>query len=250
MINLMGRTLLVTGASSGIGRQCAILCSELGAVVALMGRDEQRLEETRGQLVGGGHCVVRQDLTELEGLGPAVKRVVDEIGPLSGLVHSAGIQLTRPLAAMSSAAYQEILAVNVVSGFELARMLCRRENRAVGRVSLVFIASIMGTVARPGLTAYCASKGAMIAGVRALALELARKKVTANCVSPGMVRTPLMEMHLGKLTEEQAAAREARYPLGVGEPADVAGACAFLLSEQARWITGTNLVIDGGASAQ
>jgi NAD(P)-dependent dehydrogenase (short-subunit alcohol dehydrogenase family) len=114
---------------------------------------------------------------------------------------------------------------------------------------VVLVASMMGLVGRPGLTAYAASKGAVIAGARAMAVEMAGKGVTVNSVSPGMVMTPLMEEYLAGLTEEQAAERTAKYPLGPGQPEDVAQACVFLLSDAARWITGTNLVMDGGCSA-
>jgi NAD(P)-dependent dehydrogenase (short-subunit alcohol dehydrogenase family) len=250
MIDLRNRAILITGASSGIGRQCAITCSELGASVALVGRNAARLAETQSLLAKGTHCVVEQDLTAYEALGPAVSKVVEQLGPISGFVHSAGIQLTQPLAVMTAAKYAELFAINVVSGFELARIICRKEHLAAGRASLVFIASIMGLVARPGLTAYCASKGALIAGIRSMALELARKEVTVNCISPGMILTPLMQEHLDTLSEAQRTERKQLYPLGPGQPGDVAGACAFLLSQQARWITGTNLVIDGGYSAQ
>jgi NAD(P)-dependent dehydrogenase (short-subunit alcohol dehydrogenase family) len=249
MIELKNRVIMVTGASSGIGRECAILCSRAGASVALVGRDVGRLEETRSRMSGPGHCVVRQELTDFEALGGMVGRVVEEMGPVSGLVHSAGSQMTRSLGRMTAAGYGEMFSIHAVAGFELARWICRGENRAAGRVSLVMVASMMGLVGRPGLTAYAASKGAVIAGVRAMAVELAGKGVTVNSVSPGMVMTPLMEGYLAGLTAEQAAERREQYPLGPGQPEDVAQACVFLLSDAARWITGTNLVVDGGCSA-
>ena len=250
MIDLAGKVIVVTGATSGIGRQCAITCSQLGASVAVMGRNRDRLDETMRSLAGGEHLALAHDLKEVQALGALVSRISADLGPISGFVHAAGVQVTKSLATMLAEDYSEVMSVNVVSAFELARIISRKEHLDPKGAGFVFIASVMGSVARPGLVAYCASKGALTSGARSMALELCRKRVTVNTISPGMIRTTLLDEHLAMLSESQLADRLKLYPLGPGTPQDVASMCAFLLSDHARWITGTNVVIDGGYSAQ
>ena len=250
MIDLRNRGIMITGASSGIGRQCAITCSQLGASLALIGRDPARLAETRRLLQGHAHCVVEQDVTDYAALGPMVAKVVATIGPLSGFVHSAGISLPLPLKQMRPEHFEQTFAVNVISAFELAKNVQLKANLAAEFASFVFIASIRAQLGQPAKIAYCASKGALVSGARALALELAPRHIRVNCVSPAIVMTKMYESLAEKLPEGAAKSSLNAHPLGFGEASDVANAVAFLLSDASRWITGTELIVDGGYSAQ
>ena len=250
MIDLTGKVILVTGASSGIGRQVAITLSSLGAAVALTGRDEQRLEETSVMLSGKHRMLLPFDLSSDSNHDDLVARFRQSLGPIDGFVHAAGLQITRPLRKMEFVDYELLMRVNVFAALALAKSMTRNSHLSVNGGSIVFVSSVMGLLSRPALTAYSASKGALLSGAKALALELSKKKVRVNCVLPGMVMTPLMEKHVSYLDEKQTAKRAEKYPLGVGNPGDVANVCAFLVSDAARWITGTDIIVDGGYCAQ
>ncbi len=247
-LDLSGRTILVTGASSGIGRATAILLSQLNGRLVLTGRNPERLEETRRQLAGDGHRAVPFDLSCLDGIVPWLKEVTAETGPLGGIVHSAGLGPTVPLRVLSPQKAEEIMKVNALAAMMLARGFrqrgcCAREGR------LVFLSSVAAVVGRPGLAAYAASKAALNGLVRALAKELAPEGIRVNCIAPAWVKTEMMEQYTDSISAEQLKAAEAAHPLGLGTPLDVAYAVAFLLAQTGRWITGTTLVVDGGYSA-
>ena len=145
---------------------------------------------------------------------------------------------------------QAQLDINLLAGLELARAVCRRDIMTEGEGSVAFISSVYGKVGMPGQIGYCASKGALAAAGRAMAIELARRKVRVNCVSPGLVITAMTEKAFGLLSQEQAEKIKAAYPLGPGRPEDVARAVVFLLAPGTPWITGVDLPVDGGFTAQ
>lgn len=249
-LDFEGKSIVVTGASSGLGRACAEELSKHGARLVLVGRHEARLADTRACLSGDDHEILVLDLTELDRIAPEIAHVSDRIGRLYGLCHAAGIVDTKPLSASTHDVVQRMMTINVIAGLELARALARRDVMDPEGGSLVFLSSIYGNVGVPGETAYSASKGAITAGVRAMAIELARRRVRVNSISPGLVITPMTDDALGVLSPEQVAAITDKHPLGLGTPADVARAAVFLLAPATTWITGIDLVVDGGYSAQ
>lgn len=242
-----GRWFVVSGASSGIGRAIAVELAHRGARVALLGRRLDALQET-ARLCGAASrsecCAV--DLGQTSTIAPAVAGLVGKVGRLSGFCHSAGIVQTLPLAATTPERLRAMLEINLVAGLELARAITRRDTLDENGASLLWIASIYAHVGAPGQTGYCATKGAINAAVRSLALELAPRKARVNSISPGLVRTAMTESAGSRMSEEQWARIAAMHPLGVGNPEDVARAAAFMLSPRNPWLTGADLVIDGG----
>lgn len=243
-LDLSGRRVLVTGASSGIGRETAVLLAELGAAVVLAGRDRTRLEQTAAALSGGGHAIEAFDLSDTEAIPARLKDVSQRLGPLSGLVHCGGMHQVQPLRVARGADFLALMTVNVLSAAMLAKGY-RQKGVAAGG-SIVLLSSVMSVVGQPGVSAYSASKGALVALSRSLALELAAEGIRVNCVSPGFVETEMGERLRRQMTPEQFAALQGMHPLGLGRPRDVAHAVAFLLADTARWITGSNLIVDGG----
>jgi len=246
--DLSGQRILVTGASSGIGRCCAVCLSQMGASLVLVGRSVDRLEETRQQLVGDAHEVESCDLARHDVIPRWMRDVTKRTGPLNGIVHGAGIQKLIPLRVQESNAVLPVFDINVFAAMALARGF-RQRGVAAGVGSIVFISSVMACVGAPGLSAYGATKGAIIAMTKSLAVELASENVRVNCVCPGQIETEMSGRMRSLLTPEQFAEIEAKHPLGIGRPLDVAWSIVYLMSPAARWVTGTALVVDGGYTA-
>jgi NAD(P)-dependent dehydrogenase (short-subunit alcohol dehydrogenase family) len=247
--SLSNKNIIITGASSGIGRECAITFSQLGANVILIARNEERLKKTFNKLSKGNHIVIVQDITKYDKLEEIVSNAVKKVGKISGFVHSAGIEITLPLRSMTPSYYEDMFAINVISGLELARIISKKKYLDKNGASFVFISSVMGILGQLGKIGYCSSKGSLISGVKAMALELAFKKIRVNCILPGVVETEMSNEMFQKLSEESKENIVDMHPLGLGKPEDIAYACVYLLSDSARWVTGTNLIIDGGYSA-
>jgi len=250
IFDLKNKNIIVTGASSGIGRQCAITFSQLAANIILIARNRERLEETFNRLNKGNHLYISQDIIEYDKLENAINTVTEKIGKISGFVHSAGTEMTLPLRSMTSSYYENMFAINVISGFELARIISKKKYLDENGASFVFISSVMGILGQAGKVGYCSSKGALISGAKAMALELAKKNIRVNCILPGVVETEMSNKMFESLPKESKKSVIDMHPLGLGKPNDIAYACAYLLSDAARWITGTNLIIDGGYSAR
>ena len=243
--SLAGKTILVTGASSGIGRASAIEVSKLGAKVIVCGRDHERLAQTLQSLEGEGHTAFEGDLLEPD----TIDRLVAEVPALDGIVLSAGKGLTLPFQFCDREKFDEVFDINFFSPMELLRQLFKKKKINKGG-SVVMIASIAGTGRRSvGNSVYGSAKAALQTMVRYTALELAPKKIRVNGICPGMVNTPFI--HRGTLTEDQFQQDMATYPLKrYGEPEDIAHGVAYLLSDASAWVTGTSLVIDGGITAR
>ena len=241
--SLAGKTVLVTGASSGIGRETAITCSRMGAGVVINGRDMARLQETASLLAGAAVDQIVADLTSQE----EIERMVKALPPLDGAVLCAGNSTTLPLQFGSREKFDEMFDINFFAPVELLRLMYKKKILQKG-ASVVLIASIGGTHSfMPGNGVYGASKAALNSVMKYAAREYASRKVRVNSICPGMVDTPLI--HRGTITEEQLAEDAKKYPLGrYGHPEDIANGAVYLLSDASSWLTGHDLVIDGGFS--
>jgi NAD(P)-dependent dehydrogenase (short-subunit alcohol dehydrogenase family) len=233
---LEGKRILVTGASSGIGRQIAIGASNAGASVILNGRDETRLSEALGLLASGEHVTIKADLTrddEIASLAASVRTI-------DGVVHAAGMAGPAPLRVVT----RDFLQTRFDSNYFAAVLLTQRllaGNQVAAGGSIVFIGSIAAHTGTQGMSVYSATKAALSVTAKCLALEVAKRRIRANCISPAVVRTPIFKiLEQGWLDET-----EKRYPLGLGRPEDVANAAVFFLSDASRWITGQSLIMDG-----
>ncbi len=251
LFSLQNKTILITGASSGIGRACAIMCSQMGATVIGFGRDNIRLGETQAMLHGPEkHLMVSVDLVDHNALEEAMQDVVESKGKIHGLINCAGITATLPLRMMKPAKMDEYYQTNVLAAINLARLITKPAHIATEGASLVFVTSVMATVGESGKSMYAMTKGAILAASRSLAIELAQKNIRVNCVSPGVVETPMSAASPYSKTPESLDHILSLHPLGLGKPYDVAAACIYLLSDAARWVTGTNLIVDGGYTAR
>lgn len=245
--SLKGRKILITGASSGIGKATAKLAAAMGAVCVINGRDETRLNATLAELEGEGHKAIAMPLTP-ENCKELVIEAVNLAGPLNGFVHCAGIEKTMPFRMTELSDLHEIMSVNIDAFWKITRELVKKKNHEPEKLSVVGIASVAGQHGASGKTAYAASKGALISLIKSLASEYARQKIRFNCVNPGYVGTPMLDniKRLYKTEEEFEQAIVKKHALGLGTPEDVANAVVYLLSGASRWVTGTVMNVDGG----
>lgn len=241
--SLVGKTILITGASSGIGRATAIECSKLGATCIITGRNEERLNETLTQMTGEGHQIAVCDLNN----SSAIDVMVDSLPILNGLVNNAGFNIVSPVQFIKEDDLKKILQTNTIAPIILLQKLLKKK-KITKESSVVFTSSLAGIgINSPGNDMYSATKGAISAFVRNAAIDLAPKKIRVNAVCPGMVHTQLVDH--GTYSEEQLQENMKKYPLGRwGEPNDVAHAMIYLLSDASSWVTGTNMILDGGVS--
>jgi NAD(P)-dependent dehydrogenase (short-subunit alcohol dehydrogenase family) len=247
---LSGKTVLVTGASSGIGRAVAIYFSTQGCRVIITGRSKSRLNETLCLLNANDHLSFSGDLSNVDELKRIMDDVFKEGVTLDAVVHCAGIQKTLPLQALKEADFDDLFNVNVKSAQFIAKFLRRKGRYNKDGTSLTFITSVAATCGEPAISTYSASKAALIGLCKSLSSELARNNIRVNCIAPGHVETEMALEFSKQLTTEQHAIIKGKHPLGLGKPEDVAHAAAFLSSDLSRWITGTTLFVDGGYSAQ
>ena len=246
--DLTGKRVLVTGASSGMGRATAILISQLGGKVIAVGRDESTLKKTVDGLAGEGHQLSVFDLTNAD-LIPDWMRQLASDGALDGMVHMAGLHGAKPLRISDVDFVNNLMAINVGAAMQLARGFRHKKVRATTS-SIVFASSIAAMIGEAGISAYSATKGAIISLSQSLASELCSEGIRVNCISPSFVKTEFTKEFFDSLTPDQLSALEQKHPLGFGEPEDVAPLIAFLISDSSRWMTGSNVVIDGGYSTR
>lgn len=240
MKDLVGKTILVTGASSGIGRGIAVACSLAGASVIILGRNKVRLQETLNMMCGENHQMVICDITDFSQLDTTVTAFPQ----LDGVAHCVGIGQRIPAKLLTERDVDSVMNVNFKAPVMLQSLLLQQK-KIKRSSSIVFIASIASWSPSIGNSIYSASKGAIISYANCLSLELAPRQIRVNCISPAMVWTNLI-MNDG-LTEEQLKEDESRYPLKrYGKPEDVANLAVFLLSDESSWMTGSNVKLSGG----
>ena len=239
--SLKGKTILVTGASSGIGQATAIECSKLGASLVITGRNKDRLQETFSQLEGDSHMSIPAELTNQED----VSNLISSLPSLDGLVLCAGIGMTRPFPFCTRDQLDNVYNVNFFAPTELFRLLVKKKKMNKNS-SVVCVSSVAGIKSyNKGNGIYGSSKAALNSIMKFCAIELAPKKIRVNSVNPGMVNTKLIQE--GTITEEQFQLDMEKYPLKrYGEPIDIAHGIIYLLSDASSWVTGHSLVIDGG----
>ena len=243
--SLEGKTILVTGASSGIGKATAIECSRLGAKVVVSGRNEERLKQTLSELEGEGHIAIIADLATDEG----IDSIVTQSPQLDGLVNNAGSTLMLPTQFISRDKLMSVLEVNTIAPILLTQKLIKAKKVGKG-ASIVFTDSISGVeIASPGNVLYSTSKSAINGFVKNAALDLAPKNIRVNAVCPGMIVTHILDDK--SVTAEDLEEDMKKYPLKrYGKPEEVAYAIIYLLSDASAFTTGANIVIDGGFTLQ
>lgn len=239
--SLKDKKILVTGASSGLGRSIAVECSKMGATLYITGRDEKRLNETFESLSGQGHKAIIADLSSEKGLD----LIVNEIQVLDGVVFSAGVLKLLPLKMIKEKSLDDLMKINLHVPILLTQKLFKNK-LLLNESSIVFISSIASSYASLGNSMYMASKGAINSFTKGIAYELAPKGIRANSIQPGMIKT-----NLTKALPNNALDKEylKKYPLGrFGEPEEIAYAVIYLLSDASKWVTGSIITIDGGVT--
>jgi NAD(P)-dependent dehydrogenase (short-subunit alcohol dehydrogenase family) len=240
--SLEGKTILITGASSGIGRRTAIECSKMGATLVITGRNQERLNDTLSSLEGEGHLTFAGDLTE----DVDMEALMEQLPPLNGVFFCAGVTDTTPAKFIDEDKIERVFSINIKSPMLLTKWLVKKK-KIQASASLVYMSSYGAEVVTPGLGIYAASKGAVNSFMRTIATELSARKVRANSIMAMMVQTELIET-LGSLSKEDIEKDEAKYPLGYGKPEDIAFAVIYLLSDASKWVTGSIIKMDGGST--
>lgn len=239
--HLHNKTILVTGASSGIGRQIALSICEMGGNVVVTGRDKKRLEETFVNLKGKNNSSIIADLLNQNDLSA----LVNNIPMLDGIVHCAGIVKPFPVKFLSEEKIQETFQTNYNIQVLLMAQITRQK-KINKNASIVFLSSISATHPHKGGALYSASKAAIESLSKVIALEFYPQGIRSNCLAPAMVKTPMYDYAEKGASKETLDEHVNKYPLGIGSPADVANAAVFLLSDASKWITGITITLDGG----
>lgn len=242
---MVGRRMLVTGASSGIGRATAILLSQCGAHLILNGRNEERLEKTRQMLNGDGHQLAAAALSDADKVADWLKSLALSQGPFDGIFHASGVALIKPIRLTKQVHLDEVFGSSLMASFGIARAAAQKGVLNDGS-SVVYMSSVAGSRGQAGMAAYSAAKSAIDGMVRSFACEMAPRKIRVNAIAAGAVDS---EMHTGitaQLGESGVSSYESHHLLGFGSPMDIANAATFLLSPAAAWITGSTMAVDGG----
>jgi NAD(P)-dependent dehydrogenase (short-subunit alcohol dehydrogenase family) len=240
MIDLKGKKIVVTGASSGIGKEVALLISKLGADVIITGRNLDALKDTASRVVTNCEFITCDLAEESE-----IEHFSKQVGSIDGLAHCAGIVQPFPIKYIKAKHIDAVMKINLFSGILLCSNLLRNKSFNNGS-SVIFISSVSADHPYNGSALYSVSKKGLEAFARSFSLEQATKKMRANVVSPALVKTAIFDQTKDAYDKEYVEHIEGQYPLGIGEPLDVAQMIAFLLSDNSKWITGTTIKMDGG----
>ena len=247
IIDLSNKNIIVTGAASGIGRETAIVASKVGAKVVMLDLSEEGLHVTMSFLEGEGHAAHVINLCETESIAPFIKTIAEQHGKIDGVVHCAGISSRKPLNVLSKNGFSKVMDINFYSFVELVRQTTKKKYFSDGG-SIVVMSSISSIKGYKAKTEYCVSKAAVDSFVRCMAAELADRKIRINSVMAAEVLTPLALK--ARETNAAVGASDFSAPLGPSDPYEVANTICFLLSNATKTITGTSLLIDGGACIQ
>lgn len=240
--SLEDKTILVTGASSNIGRQIAVKCSEMGATVIATARNEERLKETLTKMTGEGHQILQSDLSDSE----QIPTLVEHLPELDGIVMCAAVFRTTPIRNNRRKYTEEMFKTNTFANIDLVQLLLKNRKIKDGG-SILFISSVAAYRPYAGNALYSATKGAINSFCQVLAIEQGSRRIRANCLSPGIIQSD-MEVKDWAVTQEELDKEEARFPLGFGHTEDIAYAAVYLMSDASKWVTGTNMIVDGGQS--
>lgn len=253
-MSLEGKSIIITGAASGIGRECAMLCYELGADLLLLDLNKDGLLALKDSLDGGnGSVIIREiDLENLNSIKDVISDAKKELGhSFTGLVHCAGIPSVLPLRALSNNQFEKVMRINTEAGLVLAKCFSANSGHDTSKQgSIVFISSVYGVVGSAANVAYATSKAAIIGMTKSLAIELVKKNIRVNCVAPGFIKTKMANGISSMFDNDYSDKIEEMHPLGWGEAIDIANAIAFLLSDASKWTTGAVFNVDGGFTAQ
>ena len=247
IIELIDKTILITGAGSGIGRETAVTASRVGATVVLLDISSEGLKETMSLLEGTNHCAHTIDLCKSEDVLPLIRQISEAHGKISGIVHCAGISSRKPLNMLTKDGFSKVMDINFYSFVELVREATKKRYFQDGG-SVVVMSSISSIKGYKAKTEYCVSKASVDAFVRCMAAELAPRKIRINSVMAAEVLTPLALK--ARETSDAVGASGFSTPLGPSDPYEIANTICFLLSDATKTITGTSLLIDGGACIQ
>jgi NAD(P)-dependent dehydrogenase (short-subunit alcohol dehydrogenase family) len=248
-IALHNKSFLISGAGSGLGRATSVLLSKLGAKLLLVDINETGLNETKILCESETKTVVL-DLLDNQNIKDKVAEAVTSFGKLNGFVHSAGMPYISPLKSISTKKCNDVFMLNTFAGLELAKVCTSKNIFAQENGSIVFISSVYGLVGSAANVGYAMSKAALHGVTKSLAIELAPKNIRVNCVAPGFVKTKMFDEISDSFNSDYHKTLNDLHPLGLGEPEDIANTIAFLLSDMAKWITGSIISVDGGFTAQ
>ncbi|MCH9717752.1 MAG: SDR family oxidoreductase [Gammaproteobacteria bacterium] len=252
MLNLSNKVILVTGASSGIGREVALLASSLGASVILTGRNEPELQAILSKISNedAEHCAIPFDLVNFENFDELLVKISSFSKKIDGVVHCAGMSITEPLRFTSIESVNQLIDLNLKATIHLIAGLRKKRIFNVN-ASVLLLSSLAGIRSEPAIATYAASKAAIISLTKSFATELVfPDRIRVNCLAPGIVETELVKNEFKALSPDSVKSLSKKYPLGFGQVRDIANAAVYFLSDASSWVTGSCLLIDGGRSLE